>query len=68
MIETEVFKELSPIGPKGEPTPDLIGDAPPEDDSSETKCCGLIKARPKTRTKVSCLEFATTHLQNTSRI
>lgn len=50
MIETEVFKELSPIGPKGEPTPDLVGDAPPEDESSETKCCGLIKARPRTKT------------------
>jgi len=50
MIETEVFKELSPIGPKGEPTPDLIGDAPPEDEKSETKCCGLIKSRPRTKT------------------
>lgn len=47
MIDTGIFKELSPIGPNGEPTPDLIGDRPLADADTETDCCGLRKSRPK---------------------
>ena len=42
MIETEVFKELNVFGPNGAPTPDLIGDAPPQEQEHEPKCCGLF--------------------------
>ena len=49
MIETEVFQELNTFGPQGQPTPDLIGEAPPIDNKSETKCCGLLKSRPRSR-------------------
>ena len=50
MIETEVFKELNIFGPNGEPTPDLIGDAPPQEQEREPKCCGLFRSsRPRSR-------------------
>lgn len=50
MIETEVFKELNIFGPNGAPTPDLIGDAPPEEQEREPKCCGLLRSsRPRSR-------------------
>jgi len=52
MIETEVFKELNVFGPKGEPTPDLIGDAPPQENESDTGCCGVRK-RSRSKTKLS---------------
>ncbi|XP_066932509.1 G protein-coupled receptor kinase 5-like [Clytia hemisphaerica] len=51
MIETEVFKELNVFGPNGAPTPDLIGDAPPEEQEHEPKCCGFFRgSRQRTRT------------------
>lgn len=50
MLETGVFQELNVFGPNGKPTSDLIGDSPPIDNKSETKCCGLFKSRPRTRT------------------
>ena len=50
MIETEVFKELNIFGPNGAPTPDLIGDAPPEEQEREPKCCGMFrKSRPRSK-------------------
>lgn len=55
MIETEVFKELNLFGPNGAPTPDLIGDAPPEVTEYEPKCCGLFGSRPRSR--VSSCQF-----------
>lgn len=52
MIETEVFKELNIFGPNGAPTPDLIGDAPPEEQEREPKCCGMFrKSRPRSKTE-----------------
>lgn len=52
MIETEVFKELNVFGPNGAPTPDLIGDAPPEETEREPYCCGLFQSRPRSRVSV----------------
>ena len=57
MIETEVFQELNLFGPNGAPTPDLIGDAPPENNKTETKCCGLVKSRSRTTVGNTVLFF-----------
>lgn len=50
MIETEVYNELNVFGPDSGPTPDLIGDAPPPPNENKTRCCGLMKSRPRSRT------------------
>lgn len=49
IIETGVFQELNDLGLNGKPSPDLIGDVPPVDHKSETKCCGLFKSRRNSR-------------------
>lgn len=49
MIETEVYNELNVFGPDSGPTPDLIGDAPPPPNENKTRCCGLMKSRPRSR-------------------
>ena len=39
MIEMECFSELNVFGPHGTPTPDLIGDAPPEPPKKRGVAC-----------------------------
>lgn len=50
MIETDVFKELNVFGQDGGPSPDLVGDAPPQEQEREPKCCGLFQSRQRSRT------------------
>ena len=49
MIEMECFFELNVFGPGGTPTPDLIGDAPPEPPKKRGMACcsGLVSFKFK---------------------
>jgi len=39
MMDTQCYEELNLFGPNDEPTPDLIGDAPPVRADKKSKCC-----------------------------
>jgi len=47
MIETEVFQEINVFGPAGTPTPDLIGDSPPEPPETNDLCCPMLCKKKK---------------------
>ncbi|XP_065071074.1 G protein-coupled receptor kinase 5-like [Rhopilema esculentum] len=52
MIETEVFQEINVFGPHDTPTPDLIGDAPPEvPEKSSCSCCQFLCKKKKKQRK-----------------
>ena len=54
MIETEVFQEINVFGPDNTPTPDLIGDSPPEPpETNECSCCPMLCKKKKSNKSVS---------------
>ena len=56
MIETEVFQEINVFGPAGTPTPDLIGDSPPEPPEADDLCCPML-CKKKKKKSVSFIFF-----------
>ena len=61
MIETEVFQEINVFGPNDTPTPDLIGDSPPEPPETNDCCCAVLckKKKKKSVSVYNCNEVAT---------